>query len=73
LIADLKHIIGVRSIFHSDANFILVKFIRAQELFDFLISQKISISIYYILLELLANQMLLKTLFFQRELISMRR
>jgi len=41
LIADLKHIIGVRSIFHSDANFILIKFIRAQELFDFLISQKI--------------------------------
>jgi histidinol-phosphate aminotransferase len=41
LIADLKHINGVITIFHSDANFILVKFIRAQELFDYLISQKI--------------------------------
>jgi histidinol-phosphate aminotransferase len=41
LIADLKHINGVTTIFHSDANFILVKFIRAQELFDYLISQKI--------------------------------
>jgi histidinol-phosphate aminotransferase len=41
LIADLKHINGVSTIFHSDANFILVKFIRAQELFDYLISQKI--------------------------------
>jgi histidinol-phosphate aminotransferase len=41
LIADLKHINGVLTIFHSDANFILVKFIRAQELFDYLISQKI--------------------------------
>jgi len=41
LINDLKHIKGVSNIFHSDANFILVKFIRAQELFDYLISQKI--------------------------------
>jgi histidinol-phosphate aminotransferase len=41
LIADLKHINGVSTIFHSDANFILVKFILAQELFDYLISQKI--------------------------------
>ncbi len=41
LINDLKHIKGVSTIFHSDANFILVKFIRAQELFDYLISQKI--------------------------------
>jgi len=41
LINDLKHIKGVLNIFHSDANFILVKFIRAQELFDYLISQKI--------------------------------
>jgi len=41
LINDLKHINGVSTIFHSDANFILVKFIRAQELFDYLISQKI--------------------------------
>jgi histidinol-phosphate aminotransferase len=41
LIVDLKHINGVITIFHSDANFILVKFIRAQELFDYLISQKI--------------------------------
>ena len=41
LINDLKHIKGVSNTFHSDANFILVKFIRAQELFDYLISQKI--------------------------------
>jgi histidinol-phosphate aminotransferase len=41
LIADLKHIKGVLTIFHSDANFILVKFIRAQVLFDYLISNKI--------------------------------
>jgi len=41
LINDLKHINGVSTIFHSDANFILVKFIRAQELFDYLISEKI--------------------------------
>ena len=41
LINDLKHIKGGSTIFHSDANFILVKFIRAQELFDYLISQKI--------------------------------
>jgi histidinol-phosphate aminotransferase len=41
LIADLKHINGVTTIFHSDANFILVKFIRAQELFDYLILKKI--------------------------------
>jgi len=41
LINGLKHINGVSTIFHSDANFILVKFIRAQELFDYLISEKI--------------------------------
>lgn len=41
LIADLKPINGVLTIFHSDANFILVKFIRAQELFDYLILHKI--------------------------------
>jgi histidinol-phosphate aminotransferase len=41
LIADLKQINGVLTIFHSDANFILVKFIRAQELFDYLILHKI--------------------------------
>ena len=41
LINGLKNIKGVSTIFHSDANFILVKFIRAQELFDYLISQKI--------------------------------
>lgn len=41
LIADLKQINGVLTIFHSDANFILVKFIRAEELFDYLISHKI--------------------------------
>ena len=41
LINDLKQINGATTIFHSDANFILVKFIRAQELFDYLISQKI--------------------------------
>ncbi len=38
---QIKHINGVSTIFHSDANFILVKFIRAQELFDYLISKKI--------------------------------
>ena len=41
LINDLRHIKGISTIFHSDANFILVKFIRAQELFDYLILQKI--------------------------------
>jgi histidinol-phosphate aminotransferase len=41
LITELKHIIGVSTIFHSDANFILVKFIRAHELFNYLILHKI--------------------------------
>lgn len=41
LINDLRHIKGISTIFCSDANFILVKFIRVQELFDYLISQKI--------------------------------
>jgi histidinol-phosphate aminotransferase len=41
LIADMELIKGVIHIFHSDANFILVKFIRSQELFDYLISQKL--------------------------------
>lgn len=41
LIDDLKNIKGVSTIFHSDANFILVKFIQSQALFDYLISNKI--------------------------------
>lgn len=41
LVINLKQIEGVINIFHSDANFILVKFKRAQELFDYLISQKL--------------------------------
>jgi histidinol-phosphate aminotransferase len=41
LISDLKNVSGILHIYPSDANFILVTCAKSQELFDYLIEQKI--------------------------------